>query len=206
MTVIAIDGTFASGKGTLAKRLASHYKMPYLDTGKLYRAVAYKLMETKNSPENVLEAINAAQKIKPEDLKIPELKSGDVAVNASKVAAYPEVRKELLKFQKDFAKKGGILDGRDIGTIICPDAEVKLFIDAKAEIRAHRRHLELTAYQESISFETVLKQLTERDTRDMNRKNAPLKIATTAHIIDTTDMTENDVFENARKIIDSIIL
>ena len=89
MTVIAIDGTFASGKGTLAKRLASHYKMPYLDTGKLYRAVAYKLMKTKNSPENVLEAINAAQKIKPEDLKIPELKSGDVAVNASKVAAYP---------------------------------------------------------------------------------------------------------------------
>ncbi|MDG1126529.1 MAG: (d)CMP kinase [Hellea sp.] len=205
MTIIAIDGTFASGKGTLAKRLASHYKMPYLDTGKLYRAVAYKLMETKNSPENVVEAINAAQKIKPEDLNIPELKSGDVAVNASKVAAHPEVRKELLKFQKDFAKKGGILDGRDIGTVICPDAEVKLFIDAKAKIRAHRRHLELIAYQESISFETVLKQLTERDTRDMNRKNAPLKIATTAHIIDTTDMTENDVFENAREIIDSII-
>ena len=205
MTVIAIDGTFASGKGTLGKRLASHYKMPYLDTGKLYRVVAYKLMETKNSPENVLEAINAAQEIKSEDLKIPELKSGDVAVNASKVAAHPEVRKELLKFQKDFAKKGGILDGRDIGTVICPDAEVKLFIDAKAEIRAHRRHLELNAYKESISFETVLKQLTERDTRDMNRKNAPLKIAATAHIIDTTDMTANDVFENAREIIDSII-
>ena len=205
MTVIAIDGTFASGKGTLGKRLASHYKMPYLDTGKLYRAVAYKLMETKNSPENLVEAINAAKEIKPEDLKIPELKSGNVAVNASKVAAHPEVRKELLKFQKDFAKKGGILDGRDIGTVICPDAEVKLFIDAKSEIRAHRRHLELNANQESISFETVLKQLTERDTRDMNRKNAPLKIAATAHIIDTTDMTANDVFENAREIIDSII-
>ena len=206
MTVIAIDGTFASGKGTLGKRLALHYKIPYLDTGKLYRAVAFNLMETKNSPENVREAIKAAKKLKPEDLKNSALKSGNVAVNASKVAAHPEVRKELLKFQKDFAKKGGILDGRDIGTVICPNAKVKLFIDAKAETRARRRHLELNSYQESISFETVFKQLIERDNRDMNRKNAPLKISDGAHIIDTTDMTADDVFEKARDIIDSILI
>ncbi len=206
MTVIAIDGTFASGKGTLGKRLALHYKIPYLDTGKLYRAVAFNLMETKNSPENVREAIKAAKKLKPEDLKNSALKSGNVAVNASKVAAHPEVRKELLKFQKDFAKKGGILDGRDIGTVICPNAKVKLFIDAKAETRARRRHLELNSYQESISFETVFKQLIERDNRDMNRKNAPLKISDGAHIIDTTDMTADDVFKKARDIIDSILI
>lgn len=206
MTVIAIDGTFASGKGTLGKRLALHYKIPYLDTGKLYRAVAFDLMETKNSPENVREAIKAAKKLKPEDLKNSALKSGNVAVNASKVAAHPEVRKELLKFQKDFAKKGGILDGRDIGTVICPNAKVKLFIDAKAETRARRRHLELNSYQESISFETVFKQLIERDNRDMNRKNAPLKISDDAHIIDTTDMTADDVFKKARDIIDSILI
>jgi len=206
MTVIAIDGTFASGKGTLGKRLALHYKIPYLDTGKLYRAVAFNLMETKNNPENVREAIKAAKKLKPEDLKNSALKSGNVAVNASKVAAHPEVRKELLKFQKDFAKKGGILDGRDIGTVICPNAKVKLFIDAKAETRARRRHLELNSYQESISFETVFKQLIERDNRDMNRKNAPLKISDGAHIIDTTDMTADDVFKKARDIIDSILI
>lgn len=206
MTVIAIDGTFASGKGTLGKRLALHYKIPYLDTGKLYRAVAFDLMETKNSPENVREAIKAAKKLKPEDLKNSALKSGNVAVNASKVAAHPEVRKELLKFQKDFAKKGGILDGRDIGTVICPNAKVKLFIDAKAETRARRRHLELNSYQESVSFETVFKQLIERDNRDMNRKNAPLKISDDAHIIDTTDMTADDVFKKARDIIDSILI
>ena len=205
MTVIAIDGTFASGKGTLGKRLADHYGLPYLDTGKLYRAVGHAVMTAGNDPSDEAKAALAAKALDVEILSDPVLKSGNVAVAASKVAVHPEVRTALFQFQRDFAKSGAVLDGRDIGTVICPDADVKLYIDAAPEERARRRHLELTAYGEDISLETVLAQLTERDTRDKTRKEAPLKPADDAHLIDTTHLGIEAVFDLAVEIIDGVM-
>ncbi len=205
MTVIAIDGTFASGKGTLGKRLADHYVLPYLDTGKLYRAVGHAVMTTGDDPSDANKAALAAKALDVKILSDPILKSGDVAVAASKVAVHPEVRAALFQFQRDFAKAGAVLDGRDIGTVICPDADVKLYIDAAPEERARRRHLELTGYGEDISLETVLTQLTERDTRDKTRKEAPLKPADDAHLIDTTHLGREAVFDLAVEIVDGIL-
>jgi len=205
MTVIAIDGTFASGKGTLGKRLAAHYDLAYLDTGKLYRAVGYAVMQAGGNPDNAAHAAKAAKALTGKELDDPILKSGEVAVMASKVAVYSEVREALFQFQRDFAAKGAVLDGRDIGTVICPDADVKFYVDAKAEIRARRRHTELTDYGEEISFETVLAQLIERDTRDKNREQAPLKAADDAHLIETSVMSIDEVFETAVRICDAVL-
>jgi len=205
MTVIAIDGTFASGKGTLGKGLAAHYGLAYLDTGKLYRAVGYAVMRAGSDPENAAHAAKAAKALTGNELDEPILKSGEVAVNASKVAVHPEVRQALFKFQRDFASKGAVLDGRDIGTVICPDADVKFYVDASAEVRARRRHTELTGYGEEITFEAVLEQLIERDARDKNRKEAPLKAAEDAHLIETTVMGIDEVFETAVKITDAVL-
>ena len=205
MTVIAIDGTFASGKGTLGKRLADHYGLPYLDTGKLYRAVGHAVIKAGDDPSDAGKAALAAKVLDVKILSDRVLKSGNVAVAASKVAVHPEVRAALFQFQRDFAKLGAVLDGRDIGTIICPDADVKLYIDAAPEERARRRHLELTGYGEDISFETVLAQLTERDTRDKTRKEAPLKPAEDAHLIDTTHLGIEAVFDLAVEIVDGIL-
>lgn len=205
MTVIAIDGTFASGKGTLGKRLAEHYGLAYLDTGKLYRAVGYAVMQAGDDPANAAHAAKAAKALTGNELDDPILKSGDVAVNASKVAVHPEVRQALFQFQRDFAAKGAVLDGRDIGTVICPDADVKFYVDAKAEVRAKRRHTELTGYGEDITFETVLAQLIERDNRDKNRKEAPLKAADDAHLIETSVMGIDEVFETAVRITDAVL-
>lgn len=206
MKVIAIDGTFASGKGTLGKRLAAHYGLAYLDTGKLYRAVGYGVMQASDDPENAAHAAKAAKALTGQELDDPILKSGEVAVNASKVAVHPEVRQALFQFQRDFASKGAVLDGRDIGTIICPDADVKFYVDAKADIRAKRRHKELTGYGEDITFETVLAQLIERDNRDKNRKEAPLKAADDAHLIDTSELGIDEVFEIAVQITDAVLV
>jgi len=205
MTVIAIDGTFASGKGTLGKRLAAHYGLAYLDTGKLYRAVSYAVMQAGDDPANPSHAAKAAKALTGNELDDPILKSGEVAVNASKVAVHPEVREALLQFQRDVAAKGAVLDGRDIGTVICPDADVKFYVDAKAEIRAKRRHIELTGYGETITFETVLAQLIERDNRDKNRIEAPLKAANDAHLIDTSTLGIDEVFETAMRITDAVL-
>lgn len=205
MTVIAIDGTFASGKGTLGKRLAAHYGLAYLDTGKLYRAVGYAVMQAGDDPENPDHAAKAARALTGNELDDPILKSGEVAVNASKIAVHAEVRQALFQFQRDFASKGAVLDGRDIGTVICPDADVKFYVDAKAEIRAKRRHTELTGYGEDITFDTVLAQLIERDTRDKNREQAPLKAANDAHLIETSLMSIDEVFETAMRITDAVL-
>ena len=204
MTVIAIDGTFASGKGTLGKRLAAHYGLGYLDTGKLYRATAHAVMQAGGDVENPADGAKAAGALKAEDLSDPILKSGPVGAAASKVAVHTEVRKALFNFQRDFAAKGAVLDGRDIGTVICPDADVKLYVDAKPEVRAQRRHAELVGYGEDITYETVLAQLTERDNRDKNRKEAPLKAAEDAHLIDTSIMSIDDVFNTAVKIVNAL--
>jgi len=205
MTVIAIDGTFASGKGTLGKRLASHYGLNYLDTGKLYRAVGYAVLQTGSDPSDPVKAAAAAKTLDVKTLSDPILKSGDVAVAASKVAVHSDVRKALFQFQRDFAASGAVLDGRDIGTVICPDADVKLYIDAAPNERARRRHLELAGYGEEISFETVLTQLTERDTRDKTREEAPLIPAEDAHLIDTTHLDIEAVFDVAVQIIDGVL-
>jgi len=205
MAVIAIDGTFASGKGTLAKALAEHYGLAYLDTGKLYRAVGHAVVQAGHDPSHAEAAGQAAQALDVKTLNDPILKSGDVAVAASKVAVHPNVREALFQFQRDFAKQGAVLDGRDIGTVICPDADVKLYIDASAQERARRRHVELTGYGEAITFETVLAQLVERDTRDKTRKEAPLIPARDAHLIETTHLDIKTVFNVAVEIINAAL-
>lgn len=208
-TSIAIDGTFASGKGTLAKRLAVHYKLAYLDTGKLYRAVAKRVIDASGDPDNIEDATKAAIALGESDIdkafSDPDLKSGPIGAAASKVAVHPPVRAALLELQRDFATKGAVLDGRDIGTVICPDADVKLYVDAKPEIRAARRQAELVSYGEEISVETVLGQLMERDARDMGRKDAPLKPADDAHFLNTSNLSVDEAFEAACRVIDAVM-
>lgn len=202
---IAIDGTFASGKGSLASRLAAHYDLPYLDTGKLYRAVAKRVMDAGVDPENADACANHAASLTADELADPILKSGPIGAMASRVAVHPPVRAALLQFQKDFASQGAVLDGRDIGTVICPDADVKLFVDAEPEERARRRHAELTGYGEDITYETVLAQLRERDARDSGREIAPLKPAENAHLLDTTNLSIERAFEVAITMCDAIL-
>ncbi len=204
MTVIAIDGTFSSGKGTLGKKLSSHYNLPYLDTGKLYRAVAKIILEAGGDVNDPNQAAKAAQALDVTTLDDPTLKSGPIGAAASKVSVHPELRLALLDVQRDFAAKGGILDGRDIGTVICPNATVKLYVTARAEIRAARRHRELQSYGEEISYETVLAQLHERDNRDMTRKNAPLRPADDAHLLDTSGLSIEEAYAAAIKICDAV--
>lgn len=203
--VIAIDGTFSSGKGTLGKKLAAHYDLPYLDTGKLYRAVAKGVLDADGDVENAKDAANAAKVLNLDMLDDPILKSGPIGVAASKVSVHSDVRTALFDLQRDFAAKGGILDGRDIGTVICPDATVKLYVTASAPIRAARRHKELQGYGEEITYETVLAQLHERDDRDMNRKTAPLRPAIDAHLLDTTELDIDAAFTAARRICEAVI-
>jgi len=202
MTVIAIDGTFASGKGTLARKLAAHYNLSHLDTGKLYRATARIALDKNYDLSDPAKCAEAARQVRSEQLDDPVLKSGPVGAAASKVSVHPAVRQELLDFQREFAARGGVLDGRDIGTIICPDADVKLYIDAAPEERAERRHKELTGYGEAITLAEVLAQLNERDDRDKNRAEAPLKMATDAHLIDTSNLSIERAFDAAVKVID----
>ena len=205
MTIIAIDGTFASGKGTLGKGLAAHYGLPYLDTGKLYRATAKRVLDAGGDVSKSADGTKAANAVTAEELADPILKSGPIGAAASKVSVHPDVRAALLAFQRDFAAKGGILDGRDIGTVICPDADVKLYVTASQEERAKRRHLELTGYGEALTVENVLAQLIERDTRDSTRAAAPLKPAEDAHLLDTTGMGIEEVLQAAVEICDAVM-
>jgi cytidylate kinase len=202
---LAIDGTFASGKGTLASRLAAHYKLPYLDTGKLYRAVAKRVIDMGVNPDDAESCAALANNITPEELSDQRLKSGPIGAMASKIAVHPPVRAALLAFQRDFAAKGAVLDGRDIGTVICPDAAVKLFVTAEPTVRAERRHKELLGYGEDISFKTVLAQLKERDARDSGRDIAPLKPAEDAHLLDSTNLSIERAFEVACTLCEAVL-
>jgi len=181
---VAIDGPAAAGKGTVSKAVAAHFGFAHLDTGLLYRAVGAKMLAGT-------EAIEAAQTLVPEDLENDSLRTPAVAQAASKVAVIAEVRAALLDFQRSFAARAGgaVLDGRDIGTVICPDAQVKLFVTASAEVRARRRFAELSGKGHTDSYEQVLEDVKARDARDMERVEAPLKPADDAAIIDTSDLS-----------------
>lgn len=189
---IAIDGPAASGKGTIARALAARYGYAHLDTGLLYRAVGARLLEGEDP-------LQAAQSLDPSAMDDAALRTAEVAQAASKVAALPEVRKALLDFQRAFARRSGgaVLDGRDIGTVICPDAEVKLFVTASPEVRARRRFEELTGKGVETDYDTVLADVRERDARDMNRSDAPLKPAEDAVVLDTTEMSIADALAAA---------
>jgi cytidylate kinase len=197
--LIAIDGPAASGKGTLAKRLAAHFKLPHLDTGLLYRAVGWSAAHTSRTPADVAGALKAA------DLDNPALRTDEAGQAASKVAAIPEVRSNLLKFQKEFAHQasGAVLDGRDIGTVICPDAPVKLFVTASLEARVERRYQELRARGADTIKPRVLAEMAERDRRDSERAAAPLKAAPDAYHLDTSDMDADAAFAAALAFIAS---
>ena len=181
---IAIDGPAAAGKGTISKAVAAHFAMAHLDTGLLYRAVGAQVIAGSDP-------LKAAQSLQAEDLQRPDLRSAEVAQAASQVAVMADVRAELLEFQRRFARRdgGAVLDGRDIGTVILPDAEVKLFVTADATIRAQRRYKELLEGGFTTSFEQVLSDVLARDTRDRGRATAPMVVAADAVVIDTSDMS-----------------
>lgn len=196
---IAIDGPAAAGKGTISKSVAAHFGFAHLDTGLLYRAVGAKVLLG-------MEPQIAAETLTADDLKSEDLRSPDVAQSASRVAVVPEVRAALLDFQRSFARRAGgaVLDGRDIGTVICPAAEAKLFVTASAEVRAERRFKELAAKGGADSLEQVLADVRERDARDRERSTAPLKPAQDAVVIDTTDMSIEDATRAAISSVEAL--
>ena len=201
--VIAVDGPAASGKGTLARRLANHFGLGYLDTGSLYRAVGMRVLYANQDPSNVAASIGAARMITDQDLANPKLRGERIGQAASILSAIPEVREALLDYQRNFAKseKGAVLDGRDIGTVICPNADVKVFITASLEARAKRRHRQLQEYGITVDYTSVYDDLAERDARDAARAVAPLKPAADAIVIDTSDLSANEVFERILGLI-----
>jgi CMP/dCMP kinase len=201
--IIAIDGPAASGKGTLAKRVAAHFGYACLDTGLLYRAVARDLRAAKQPLDDVAAAEWAARSLDPASLDDASLRHPGVGEAASVVAKIPEVRAALLAVQRDFAAQepGAVLDGRDIGTVVCPDADVKLFIKAQVEIRARRRYEELKKRGEPITYERVLETIKARDARDSGRADAPMAIAPDALLLDTTNLDIEAAFDAAVGLI-----
>ncbi|MGX7705700.1 (d)CMP kinase [Methylobacterium sp. Gmos1] len=202
--VIAIDGPAASGKGTLAKRLAQHYRLPHLDTGLLYRAVALTLLDAERDLTDVAAAAAAARGLQPAFLADPRLRGSAMGEAASIVSAQGEVRAALLDWQRRFAgaPEGAVLDGRDIGTVVCPDAAVKLFVTASAEERARRRHRELDGRGEPVAYEAVLADILRRDARDADRDAAPLRVAEDAVVLDTTALDAEAAFRAATDLVD----
>ncbi|MBX8825801.1 (d)CMP kinase [Ochrobactrum sp. SFR4] len=205
--IIAIDGPAASGKGTLARNLATHYGFHHLDTGLTYRAVAKALIDQGLPLDDEAIAARAAQELDLKGLDRTVLSAHDIGEAASKVAIMPEVRRALVEAQRKFAENlpGTVLDGRDIGTVVCPDAPVKLYITASAEVRAERRFNEMRAKNADVDYNEVLDDLKRRDERDMNRSASPLKPASDAHLIDTSKMDIEAAFLEAKKLIDAAL-
>ncbi len=197
--LIAVDGPLASGKGTISRALAARFGLPHLDTGTLYRAVAVTLLDAGTPPENVDAAEAAARALDPTAIDEARIRTAGAGVAASVVSAHPKVRAALLTLQRDFAHQpgGAVLDGRDIGTVIAPDADVKLFITASEEARAWRRLSELVNRGEEISYDQVLGQLRQRDARDSSRADSPLLKADDAVEIDTTELSIADAIKAA---------
>ena len=199
--VIAVDGPAASGKGTIARALARHFRLPHMDTGLLYRAVALNLWRWGGDPGVEFEALRACDDLgaAAED---PELRSEPVSKIASMISAYPSVRAALLKRQQDFARQAGgaVLDGRDIGTVVVPDADVKLFVTATPEVRAERRLRELQGRGMPVHYADVLADIRARDERDSGRAVAPLKRAADALLLDTTDLGPEQAIAEALRL------
>ena len=199
-TVIAIDGPAASGKGTVSKAISEKLRFNYLDTGKLYRAIGAKYLEG-------YQPIAAAQILEINDLDKYDLQKPEIAQAASEIASIPEVRATLLEFQRNFSQKmpGAVLDGRDIGTVVCPDAKIKIFLTASLEARAKRRYVELYKHDKKISLKTVLEQIRERDERDQTRRSSPMVAASDAKIFDTSKLSINEAVDKVFTYIQSKI-
>jgi CMP/dCMP kinase len=204
--IIAVDGPAASGKGTIAKALARHFGLPHMDTGLLYRATALSLLSVGGDPESEFAAARATD-LSQVNLDDPELKSEMVGGIASRISTYRLVREALLERQRRFAAQpgGAVLDGRDIGTVIAPDADAKLFVTASAEVRARRRCAELTANGLAVHFPDVLADIRARDARDMNRETAPLAMAEDADLLDTSEMTIDAAVQRAVALVEARI-
>lgn len=216
MIVIAVDGTAASGKGTVAKKLAAHYRLAHLDSGALYRAVALSLLRAGQDPADETLAAEAARSLDAALTEDPAIRTAEVGTAASVVAAIPAVRAALVDRQRQFASKppagcaGAIMDGRDIGTVICPDADVKIFVDAEDRVRAHRRFLELQQKAAPSGEcppdeDAVLDDIRARDLRDKTRSASPLKPADDAYLLDTSNLSIEATFEAACDIVDRVL-
>ena len=213
--VIAIDGPSASGKGTVARKLSVHFGFAYLDTGLLYRAVGMGAVRAGGNPADPVAATQAARSLDPARMmRVAEddaLRTDEASVAASKVAAIPDVRACLLKFQQDFCAKppdnatGAVVDGRDIGTVIAPNAPVKIYVTASLDARAERRFKELQNRNESVTHAAILRDMQERDARDASRAVAPAKPAADAVILDTTSLTADEAFAEAMKIANVVL-
>jgi cytidylate kinase len=202
--IIAIDGPAASGKGTLAKRLAAHFGLPHLDTGLLYRAVARTILDRHADLSHEATATAIAQSLDTSHLDDPRLREREMGEAASLVSGFRPVRDALIEFQRRFAAQlpGAVLDGRDIGTVVCPAAEVKLFVTATPEERARRRHLELVGRDEPADFTAILEDIRRRDERDISRPVAPLRPAPDATVLDTTFLDPDAAFRTALEVVE----
>ncbi len=205
--LIAIDGPAASGKGTLARRLADYYHLPHLDTGLTYRAVAWDLLRNGQSLDDEMAAIEAARHVDLSNLDKHALSAHGVGEAASRVAVIPELRRILVDKQRDFARQpsGAVLDGRDIGTVVAPEADVKLYIIASPEVRAQRRLRDIEDRGGSADISEILADIRRRDERDMSRADSPLRPASDAHLLDTSDMSIEAAFRAARAIVDGVV-
>ncbi len=201
--IIAVDGPSAAGKGTIARALAEHFGYHFLDTGKLYRMVGFEMLRTRSNLDDAARAAAIAASLDPLDYEDADLRREPVAAAASRVSAFPDVRANLLAMQRAFSQKppGAVLDGRDIGTIVCPEAEVKLFITASSDIRSLRRYRELKALHVSVTFEQVQAEVSARDHRDSTRAIAPLVPAKDAIILDTTDLDAATAIRHATGLV-----
>ena len=204
--IIAIDGTAAAGKSTLARRIAQHYGLPHLDTGSLYRAVARDVQLGGHTLDDADAAAEAARRLDPATLSDPGLRLKGRGEAASVVAAFPQVRAALLVFQRSFAAQpgGAVVEGRDIGTVVCPQADAKIFVTASAESRASRRYKELLSYGVETTEEVVLREIKDRDRRDSERPISPLKPAEDALLLDTTELDIEKAFAAALDLIDKV--
>ncbi|MEM9937657.1 MAG: (d)CMP kinase [Pseudomonadota bacterium] len=201
--IIAIDGTLASGKGTIARRLSELYSLPHMDTGQLYRLTGLIALSADIDFADIDALVDIAESLNFEGYSDDDLRTAEVGQAASKVAIVPEVRAALLNLQRRFALQpgGAVLDGRDIGTVVCPEADVKLWIDASVKARATRRWKELTAKGETLTLNEMIRQLEERDARDRTRKDAPMVAAADAVLIDTTHLSIDAAVDKARAVV-----
>jgi cytidylate kinase len=203
--IVAVDGPAAAGKGTIARALAARFGFHFLDTGLLYRMVGHAMLEAGLDPADPAAAIRAAEGLDPKRYAMTDLRAQAVADAASVVAVVPEVRRALLGFQRDFARRppGAVLDGRDIGTVVCPEAPVKIFVTASPEVRAERRARELAEAGVPVDFPSVLAEIRTRDERDKKRLTAPLVPALDAYILDTSEMDVAEAVEKAAAVVEA---